>query len=388
MNQVDWNALLKDCVDFTRRLIQTPSMPTQETDIAELVFEEMIRLQFDEVWIDDIGNMSGRIHGANRNLGALVFNSHLDHVDPGDLSLWPYPPYSAEVNEGRIFGRGACDVKGPLAVQVYSLAAVIRSGLRPQRDSVVTAVVQEETGGAGALFWVKNLDYPVELIVLGEPSSNNISLGHRGIWQTWVTFSGRSVHASVPESGVNPNFAMAQFLDQLEIRQLELRSHPLLGDTSVAPTIIEVDTQSPNVTPAWTRVLLDFRTAAESVSTLRAFIDEISGDLAPQLRSPWLGISEPGVEAGEIIFGFYTPPDSEIVSRVHRFIERGMGWQPELMSYRFATDGRHFATHRDDIAILGFSPGEEHLAHTVNESISIDMMLDSLKGHVQLILDF
>lgn len=388
MSQVDWNALLKDCVDFTRRMIRTPSMPEQEKDIAELVAQEMVQLKFDEVWIDDIGNVSGRIHGSNRTPSALVFNSHLDHVDPGDLSLWPFPPYSAKVNEGRIFGRGACDIKGPLAVQVYSLAAVVRSGLQPQRDIVVTAVVQEETGGAGALYWVQNLDYPVELIVLGEPSSNNISLGHRGIWQTWVTFSGRSVHTSVPESGINPNYAMAHFLDQLEIRHRDLKSHPLLGDTTVAPTIIEVDTQSPNVTPAWTRVLLDFRTASESVSSLRSFIDEISGDSRPQLSSPWLGISEPEGEAGEIISGFYTAPDSEIVRRVRGFTKRGMGWQPELVCYRFATDGRHFAAHRGDIAVIGFSPGEEHLAHTVKESISIDMMLDSLKGHVRLILDF
>jgi acetylornithine deacetylase/succinyl-diaminopimelate desuccinylase-like protein len=181
---------------------------------------------------------------------------------------------------------------------------------------------------------------------------------------------------------------MAHFLDQLEMRQGDLKSHPLLGDTTVAPTIIEVDTHSPNVTPAWTRVLLDFRTASESVSTLRRFIEEISGDLRPQLNSPWLGITEPEVEAGEIISGFYTPPDSEIVRRIHSITERGMGWQPELMSYRFATDGRHFAAHRGDIAIIGFSPGEEHLAHTVNESISVDMMLDSLKGHVELIMDF
>jgi putative selenium metabolism hydrolase len=388
MSQVDWNALLNDCVDFSRRLIQTPSMPEQEKDIAELVVHEMTRLQFDEVWIDDFGNVSGRIHGSNRTLGALVFNSHLDHVDPGDLSLWPFPPYSATVSDGRLFGRGACDIKGPLAVQVYSMVAAIRSGLRPKRDIVVTAVVQEETGGAGALYWVNNLDYSVELVVLGEPSSNNLSLGHRGIWQTWVSFSGRSAHASVPESGTNPNFAMAHFLDQLELRQRDLKSHPLLGDTTVTPTLIEVDTQSPNVTPAWTRVFLDFRTASESVSNLRAFIDEISGELKPKLSSPWSGISEPEAEEGEIISGFYTPPDSEIVRRIRSIAERGMGWQPELTSYRFATDGRHIAVHRADIAIIGFSPGEEHLAHTVYESISIDMMLDSLKGHVELILDF
>jgi succinyl-diaminopimelate desuccinylase len=388
MSQVDWDGLLKDCVDFSQRLIQTPSMPTQEREIAELVAGEMTRLRFDEVWIDEIGNVSGRIYGSDRSLGALVLNSHLDHVDAGDLTLWPHPPFSAEIHAGRIVGRGACDIKGPLAVQVYSVGALIRSGLQPRRDVVVCGVVQEETGGAGALFWVKNLDYPVDLIVLGEPSSNNISLGHRGIWQTWVTFFGKSVHASVPESGVNPNFAMSQFLEQLKLRQHELKMHPLLGATTVSPTIVEVDTTSPNVTPAWTRVLLDFRTATETVSDLRTFIADISGDLKPELRSPWAGISEPEDESGQTISGFYTEPDSEIVQRVHQSIERGMGWQPELMSYRFATDGRHFAAHRDDISIVGYSPGEEHLAHTVVESISLEMMRDGLKGHVQLMLDY
>lgn len=388
MSQVDWNTWLKGCVDFTRRLIKTPSMPMQEEHIAQLVADEMTRLHFDEVWIDDIGNVSGRVQGVNRNLGSLVLNSHLDHVDPGDLSLWPYPPFSAEVHDGRIFGRGACDIKGPLAVQIYSIAALIDSGLRPLRDVIVSAVVQEEIGGAGALFWVNNLKYPVELIVLGEPSSNNLSLGHRGMWQTWVTFSGRSVHTSVPESGINPNYEMAKFLDQLRIRKVELRSHPILGGTSVAPTLIEVDTQSPNVTPAWTRVLLDFRTAAESISTLRAFIADVSGDTKPQLSSPWLGLSEPEALPGEVICGFYTPPDDQSVRRLIGSIERGTGRKPELMSYRFATDGRHFAAHREGLAIIGYSPGEEHLAHTVDESVSIDMMLDSLKGHVQLIKEF
>ncbi len=172
---MDWDKLLADCVDSTQRLIQTPSMPCQEVAVANLIAEEMRGLEFDEVWIDDIGNVHGRIFGQDRSLGALVLNSHTDHVDPGDPILWPVPPYSGEIVDGRILGRASCDIKGPLAVQVYSMAALLRQGERPRRDVVFTGVVQEEIGGAGAQYWIKHLDYPVELIVLGEPSDNNVA---------------------------------------------------------------------------------------------------------------------------------------------------------------------------------------------------------------------
>jgi putative selenium metabolism hydrolase len=361
-------------------------MPQEEQEIAELVANEMKQLHYDEVWMDEIGNVYGRVFGSDRGLGALVLNSHLDHVDPGDLDLWPYPPFSGETHQGRIVGRGACDIKGPLAVQLYSLSQIIRSGIRPKRDVIVSAFVEEETGGAGAQYWIDNLDYKVELIILGEPSSNHISLGHRGIWHTWVTFTGKSVHASVPEAGINPNYLMAQFVEQLKERKAELSSHPILGDTSVAPTIIEVDTRSPNVTPAWTRVLLDFRTSSESIKSLWTFIEDVGRNLDPQISSP--GPSWTNVDVDKVISGFYTPPDSNIVRRVHDAVGKGMGWRPELRSYQFATDGRHIAVKNDKIKIIGYSAGEESLAHTVNESISIEMMLDSLKGHVQLIREF
>ena len=146
------------------------------------------------------------------------------------------------------------------------------------RDVIFSGVVEEEIGGAGAKHWVENLDYEVALVVLGEPSENNLALGHRGIVQMWLTLNGRSVHASVPEKGRNPNYKLAEFLNLLHERKGDLRSHPVLGPTTVSPTIIEVDTKSPNVTPAWTRVLLDFRTASESNNSLRTFVEELVGD--------------------------------------------------------------------------------------------------------------
>ncbi len=384
---MDWNTLLDDCVDFTQRLIQTPSMPFEERAIAELVAAECRMLGFDEVWIDGIGNVNGRIRGQNPSLGALVLNTHLDHVDPGEPSLWSVPPFSGEVVNGRIIGRGACDIKGPLAVQVYSMAALLRSGEHPRRDVVFTGVVQEEIGGGGAKYWVENLDYEVALVVLGEPSDNKLALGHRGITQMWVMFNGRSVHASVPEKGVNPNYALAEFLHKLAGAKSQLSGHPLLGATTVSPTIIEVDTRSTNVTPAWTRVCLDFRTASESHNSLAAFVHKVAGDQPVQITYALLGgKDDPYPESDETIYGFYTPPESDEVQRALAAIANGVGHVPELTSYRFATDGRHFVPY--NLPMIGYAPSEEDQAHVVDESISIEKMGESLRGHVQLLREF
>ncbi len=380
---MDWDRLLANCVDFTQRLIQTPSMSFAEADIAALIAAEMRGLDFDEVWGDEMGNVYGRIHGQDRSLPALVLNTHLDHVDPGDLNLWPVSPFSGEIVNDRIVGRGAADIKGPLAVQVYSMAALRHMGVRPRRDVVFTGVVQEEIGGAGAKYWVEHKDYDVALVVLGEPSDNNLALGHRGIMQIWVQFNGRSVHASVPHTGQNPNYALAAFLQKLAAEKDSLKAHQLLGPTTVAPTIIEVDTQSNNVTPAWARVLLDFRTASESLTSLQAFVRRLAGDWPITLDLAW----EPDTpEADATIYGFYTPPESEVVQQAKALIAAGMGREPALTSYQFATDGRHFVPYA--IPIIGYAPAEENQAHIAGESISITKMGESLRGHVTLLQTF
>lgn len=381
---MNFDQLLADCIDFTQRLIQTPSMTYEEEIIANLIAAEMRSLNFDEVWLDDINNVYGRIHGRDRTLPALVLNTHTDHVDPGDPDLWPVPPYSGEIVDGRILGRGACDIKGPLAVQIYSMAGLLRAGERPRRDIVFTGVVEEEIGGTGSLHWAQNLDYPVDLVIVGEPSSNKISLGHRGIEGYWVRFDGRSVHASAPARGENPNYYLATFLQRLADNQHKLTEHPYLGKTTVAPTIIQVDTVSSNVTPAWVRVFLDFRTAAESPNSLLTFIRSLCEDLPHQIlpgHPDWSNM-----DSDDILTGFDTNPETETVKRVQAALSAGMGREAELSSYQFATDGRLFPPF--GLTVLGYAPGDETLAHTVKESIAIDEMAESLRGHMQLLKEY
>jgi acetylornithine deacetylase/succinyl-diaminopimelate desuccinylase-like protein len=361
-------------------------MPFEEAQLAELVTAECQKLGFDQVWLDEMGNVNGRIRGTDPSLGAIVLNTHLDHVDPGEPSLWSVPPYSGQIVEGRIVGRGACDIKGPLAVQVYSMAALLRAGVRPRRDIIYTGVVQEELGGDGAVHWVEHLDYPVELVVLGEPSDNQIALGHRGILQMWLTFHGRSVHASVPEKAQNPNYALATFLHKLETAQSRLKAHPILGPTTVSPTIIEVDTQSTNVTPAWTRVLLDFRTAVESGNSLQTFVHQLAGEWPHSLHDAWCAPGTPFTDSDDPIFGFYTPPDDDKAIRARALISTAVGHEVPFTSYQFATDGRHFVPY--GLTMLGYAASEENQAHVVDESISITKMAESLRGHVALLQSF
>lgn len=376
--------LTAGCVEFTQRLIQTPSMPGEEEAIARLIVAEMERLQFDDVWIDAIGNACGRIHGQDRSLPALVLNTHLDHVDPGDPDRWSVPPYAASIVDDRIIGRGASDIKGPLAVQVYAMGGLLRLQQRPRRDVVFTGVVEEEVGGAGAIHWFENLDYPVALLVLGEPSSNNLSLGHRGMLALWVTFHGHSVHASVPQKGANPNYALAAFLRRLKTAQQELSAHELLGKTTVAPTIIEVDTRSQNVTPAWSRVLLDFRTSSESPRSLKQFASRLAGETSYTISAGYA--AQPIIDSDEHIAGFYTPPEHDAVRQARSLLAQGMGRQPDLISYRFATDGRHFVD--GGFPIIGYAPGDEDQAHIADEAIAIKSIEESLRGHLQLLAHF
>jgi succinyl-diaminopimelate desuccinylase len=133
---------------FCQRLVQTPSLPGEEGDVAALIRAEMERLGYDRVWIDDWGNVIGLLRG--RGTGrSVMFNGHMDHVHPGNPKDWPHPPYSGEIKDGRLWGRAAADMKGPLAAMIHAGGALAREGIRPPGDLYVAAVVQEEVGGLG-----------------------------------------------------------------------------------------------------------------------------------------------------------------------------------------------------------------------------------------------
>nr|MBC8246029.1 M20/M25/M40 family metallo-hydrolase [Deltaproteobacteria bacterium] len=138
--------LKDDLIGFCRELIRTPSMPGQEEVIAKLTVQKMEMLGYDEAYIDGVGNAVGVVKGEDPDAPVYMLNSHLDHVDPGDQSEWKHDPYSGDIEDGKIYGRGASDTKGAFAVQVYAPEVLRRSGIKPKGDVYVTGVVLEEVG--------------------------------------------------------------------------------------------------------------------------------------------------------------------------------------------------------------------------------------------------
>ena len=107
------NAQSSALVDFTSKIVATPSLSGEEGTVAALIVAEMKRLKYDEVWTDDVGNIIGRIKGSDGP--SITLNGHMDVVDPGPVDGWPHDPYRGKVVDGELWGRGSVDMKGPVS---------------------------------------------------------------------------------------------------------------------------------------------------------------------------------------------------------------------------------------------------------------------------------
>ena len=377
---------IEECVRFLQRLIQTRSMPGQEGEIAALVAAEMERLGYDEVTTDAAGNVIGLVRGRGE-APSVMFNTHLDHVDAGDPADWPHDPFGGEIHDGVVWGRGAVDIKGPLAAQVHGIAALAGETDRPAGDVYVTGVVQEEVGGLGARYMAGTLR--PDLILIGEPSRNEVRRGHRGRVELVAHVRGRMAHASMTQIGRNPLTVIGRFLAALE--GVEHPDDPELGTATIAPTLIRTDQTSANVIPGEVFLTLDCRTVpSQSAPTLRdqllpllraAEIDGASTDiLIPQHeRVSYAGyeMTYPADNPAHAIAS-----DHPALRTAVEALAPALGGTPPVGVWEFATDGGHFA--EADMTVVGFGPGDDRLAHTVNEHILVEDLELGMMGNEAL----
>ncbi|MFB6239979.1 MAG: M20/M25/M40 family metallo-hydrolase [Gemmatimonadota bacterium] len=360
------------CVEFLRELIRTESPPGGEEEIAGLVRAEMEELGYDRVEVDEAGNVLGLVEGRGE-APAVTFNTHLDHVDAGDPDAWPHPPFGGEIHDGRVWGRGAVDIKGPLAAQVHG-AGRLADGERPPGDVWVTATVQEEVGGLGARHVAAQRD--LGLVVVGEPSRNELRRGHRGRVELLVRVRGRSAHASAPERGANPLRVVGRFLTEIE--GLDHPAHPELGASTLVPTRLRTDQESANVIPSEALLTLDCRTVlGQSAGSVRARLQPILDrclvrDTEGEVEVPTfertsytgLDMTMPADNPAYVL----AADDPAVLSAVEALEPRFDGEVPVEL-WAFATDGGHFAGA--GASVVGLGPGREDLAHTVEESIGV-----------------
>jgi len=389
MPEANLSAIARACqpelIGFAQRLVQTPSLPGNEGEVANLIQVEMGRLGFDEVTTDHVGNVIGRVRGGDGPV--LMFNGHMDHVDPGDPAGWSHAPYGGDVIEGELWGRGCVDMKGPLAAMIYAAGLASQHNLSLPGDLIVACVVMEEVGGVGTRSLVSRLK--PSMAVVGEPTAGGLMRGHRGRVQLVVRVAGHSVHASVPDQGVNPHYALARFLARLET--LPMATSPVFGPSSVAPTLYHTDQTSANVIPGEAHLTLDWRNVPEETP------EQILERLGPLLAES-LPLGAEGqvsvthdrftaytghVEDFDRIFpSFVLSPDHPLLRSAQHVLSQALNRPLPVGIWRFATDGGHLMAA--GVPTIGFGPGDPALVHTNRERLSVDALVEGLAGYMAL----
>lgn len=367
-------------IRFAGDLIRIPSPPGAEEGVALRVVQELERLGFDDVWTDEVGNAIGRIRGRGE-APAVMLSCHLDVVDPGDPGAWQYPPYGGVVEAGCLHGRGAMDIKGPLALQTYAAAAFIED--RPPGDVIVAHTVLEERGGWGMAHLMEAGEVRPGAVIIGESTAGDICIGHRGRAELLVEIRGLAGHASAPQRACNALEGVGPVLEALRTftRDRLAAEDPLLGRSTITATDVAARPTSRNVIPDTATIVLDWRVlphidADGAVAMLREHLSATA--VLPKGLSLEVRYSSEdqrtwtGQERSRRMFspGFLLDPDHPVVVAAARAVEAATRRNPGVRPWTFATDGGHTCGEHG-IPTIGYAPGEERHAHTNTERLEL-----------------
>jgi succinyl-diaminopimelate desuccinylase len=312
----------------------------------------------------------------------LAWNGHTDVVPAGDEAAWRYPPFEGRVADGRVWGRGAVDMKGPIAALCQALAMLRQADVPVAGEVLITIAADEETGGRDGSGHLaeRGLLGPADAGICGEPSSLDTLVAARGRLWVEIVAKGTSAHASQPQAGRNAVAAILRVAEQLEAIELPGRPHPLVGAATLTPTMI-VGGDSPNSVPDRCVLTIDRRfLPGEPVADVRRQIADAVGRAARASDVEIDVIERACFDASEI------EADSDIVAVAGDATEAAIGRRPAIGGMPGSTDARFLIAA--GIPTVIFGPGDVREAHTVDESIAIDEMADGALAYAATIARF
>jgi putative selenium metabolism hydrolase len=378
-------------VKFMQDIIRIPSLSSQESAVIQRIREEMVHLDYDEVTVDPMGNLLGRIgHGPR----VIALDGHVDTVDVGDPALWNRDPHSGDIENGILYGRGASDMKGGVASSVYAGALLKQLGLAEEITLYVTATVQEEDCDGLCWQYIVNEDgLRPDLVVITEPTSLRIYRGQRGRMEMSVHTSGISCHGSAPERGVNAIYKMAGIIADIEQLNERLEPRKPLGKGSV--TISDIRSTSPSLCAVadGCSIHLDRRlSVGETEETSVAEILALPSVQAAQATVTVLEYAVPShtgltYPTRKYYPTWETPESDPVIETAKRAFRAAFDEEPETGFWTFSTNG--VATSGiHDIPTFGFGPGHEHFAHAPNEQTEIEHLVRSTAFYAAFINTF
>ncbi|MBW2735868.1 MAG: YgeY family selenium metabolism-linked hydrolase [Deltaproteobacteria bacterium] len=359
-------------ISFLREMVAIPSESAEEDAVVQRICREMEAVGFDEVRVDGLGNVLGRVGSGSR---VIAMDAHIDTVGVGDASAWSFDPYQGKLEDGVIWGRGASDQEGGMAAMVYAGKIIKELGLDGDYQLWVVGTVMEED--CDGLCWQYILNEKIlapEVVVITEPTDLGVYRGHRGRMEMEIRVRGRSAHGAHPELGDNAVYKMGPIIAEVERlnMRLEETADPFLGKGSC--TISDIRSTSPSLcavadscTIHVDRRLTDGETEASAVAELEALksVREAGAEVRvlEYERAAYTGLVYPTRK----YYPTWTLPEDHpaIESAVH--VARSvLGREPRVGRWGFSTNGVAICGMHG-IPCVGFGPANEIHAHSVDD---------------------
>lgn len=309
---------------------------------------------------------------------ALCFNAHLDVVPTGEESAWKHPPFGAEMEDGKIYGRGAGDDKASVTAQVMAGIALAGAGIPLHGRLIVNEVADEEVGGVhGARFIVEEGHVEPDWVIVGEQTLNRVCVGEKGGAGQTVTVYGRAAHGALPWEGANAIEGAARIIVALKDElgpELATRTHQYFHPSSASVNMIDGGVKA-NVVADKCSFYVDRRlipgelpddTQKEIKAIAERAISGISG-LRVEVTSPRMSLGATMVD-----------PDSDLVQGMLR-ANHHLGLSTDLTGFSMASDGRFFAAK--GIPMIIYGPGDPKLAHIPDEWVGVNEIMEATRAY-------
>ena len=363
---------------FLRDIMAIRSMSSQEEQVINRIKQEMEKCKFDEIKIDPMGNILGRI-GKGKHI--IAMDAHVDTVDVGNAANWTIDPFKGAQKDGIIYGRGACDMKGALASIVYGGKIIKELGLEDDFTLYIVGSVQEEDCDGLCWQYIINEDkLRPEVVVITEPTNLAVYRGHRGRMEIEVRTKGISCHGSAPERGVNAVYKMAPIVADIEKLNERLGGEPFLGKGTV--TIAEIRSTSPSLCAVADSAAIHLDRRLAATDTLESAVREIQE--LPSVKKAeaevvvldyavpsWRGLTYP---TKKYYPTWLLPEDHPVLDSGVKTYEGLFGEKPKVSRWVFSTNGvAVMGMH--GIPCIGFGPGNEIYAHMATEQIPVEHLV-------------
>ena len=378
----------EELTKLCQELIRNQSVSGDEEKVVKAIKENLKTLGYDNFFVDSYGNIIGHIKG-NRPGKKILFDGHIDTVPVPDDTKWTHAPYSGEIENGRIYGRGASDMKGQVSAMILAAAYFAEDTKKDFAGEIfVAGVVHEEIFEGVAARKISEAVKP-DYVVIGESSELNLKIGQRGRAEIVIETFGRPAHSANPEKGINAVYKMSKVIE--EVQKIKSPVHEILGKGILVLTDIK---SSPypgaSVVPDYCRATFDRRllvgeTKEGVIAPIQAIIDELVKDDSELNAKVSYAIGRETCYTGEVIEGERFFPawlygeEDEFVQAALKGLKMA-GIDPEITQYSFCTNGSHYAGEAE-IKTIGFGPSKENLAHTIDEYIEIEELFKGAEGY-------